>query len=214
MKTTLISLLLSLSPWPIFSFQSRGGINSTTRRVGGNRCSSFHHASLSASKDSYQVEITLDGKTSIISVKPGESILNALEQNSSQDFSVSFIPHECRRGNCLTCAGRHLDKSVSSNLVQKENGLSPEVSDALFEDGKYVLTCSSYVIGDGVKLELGANTLAWDVIYRNRLKNEEVERMNLEASAKAMRLAAERNVEQWKLKTERLLQLRDSSGDK
>ena len=188
----VLQILLYSSLWvvPSSSFLN-AATKSPRRRV---LCTVF------GATTNYQVEVSLDGRSSIISVNHGESILNALERQMS-----SFIPSDCRRGNCLTCAGMHVDGSVQASLVQKENGLSPDM-DAFLLTKKYVLTCSSYVVGNGIKLQLGINDKVWDVMYKDRIQEgEKVQRLCQEASARAMRKAAQANIEDWKRKTEKTL---------
>jgi ferredoxin len=153
-------------------------------------------------RKSYQIELCLDddeAESSLISisVKSEETILNAVERQVSW-----FVPSDCRRGNCLTCAVSHAEGSVQSNLIQDEDGLSPVLSEVL-QQQKFILACSSYVVGNGVKLRLGRNYAAWNGIYNDHLTHcPDIQRICQEASAKAMRMAAEANVKRWLFKTE------------
>lgn len=151
----------------------------------------------------YTVEVSLDDEEAEspsyirISVQPEESILHAVERQVSW-----FLPSDCRRGNCLTCAALHAEGSVQSNLIQEEDGLSPQLSEVLRQQN-FILACSSYVVGDGVKLQLGKNYAAWDRIYQDHMRQcDDVQRVCQEASAKAMRRAAETNMKRWLYKTE------------
>eukprot|EP00985_Skeletonema_marinoi_P022174 scaffold14005_cov67-Skeletonema_marinoi.AAC.1 len=78
-------------------------------------------------------------------------------------LALSSIPHECRRGNCLTCASKNVKRTTSDNnlVVNVDNGLSPTIASELTKSG-YVLTCCSYVTGPGVVLELDQNNEVWD----------------------------------------------------
>jgi ferredoxin len=157
----------------------------------------------SSERKSYQIEVCLDdddeAESSLlrISVKAEETILNAVERQVSW-----FVPSDCRRGNCLTCAVSHAEGSVQSNLIQDEDGLSPVLSEVL-QQQKFILACSSYVVGNGVKLRLGRNYAAWNSIYNDHLTHcPDTQRICQEASAKAMRMAAEANIKRWLFKTE------------
>uniref|UniRef100_A0A7S2YSW2 2Fe-2S ferredoxin-type domain-containing protein n=1 Tax=Entomoneis paludosa TaxID=265537 RepID=A0A7S2YSW2_9STRA len=140
-----------------------------------------------------------------VPVYPGETILAALERlASSGGTSGANIPppFDCRRGNCLTCSAQHTSESAATNLIDTtDNGLSPYVAKTIAERG-YVLTCSSTVTGPGVSLTLGANNQLWDYVYRGRLESEETESAARAAMAKAIRISAERNVEEWAEQTE------------
>mmetsp|Transcript_37878 Transcript_37878/g.55810 ORF Transcript_37878/g.55810 Transcript_37878/m.55810 type:complete len:265 (-) Transcript_37878:405-1199(-) len=151
----------------------------------------------------YPVTVSYDGLTCDIIVQSGETILAALERNGVSDLlCLTTVPHECRRGNCLTCTGAHREGSNTSNLVRGEDGLAPKVS----KDAKgFVLTCSSYVVGEGVKLDLGLNHEAWDELYSDRLKGDDADRIGLEAIAKLHRLTAENNIQKWREELEKQL---------
>lgn len=151
------------------------------------------------------MEVHYEGRRAEVVVRRDEPILSALERTGAvRRLSISDPPFECRRGNCLTCAGRHREGSVKSSLRRGEDGLSPHLSEEVRGLG-YILTCSSYVIGDGVKLELGSNSDAWEAVHTSRLESPETERVGLEAQAKLMRLTAERNLPRWAQKTEEVL---------
>ena len=70
------------------------------------------------------------------------------------------------------------------------------------KDG-YVQTCSSYVVGDGVSLELGVCHDVWDTVSHNG--DEVGERIRYEAMAKTMRLADENNIKKWMKKTKKMM---------
>mmetsp|Transcript_67590 Transcript_67590/g.136120 ORF Transcript_67590/g.136120 Transcript_67590/m.136120 type:complete len:232 (+) Transcript_67590:85-780(+) len=88
-----------------------------------------------------------------------ESLLNLAER---EGFSP---PSECRRGNCLSCAARLLPGS----------SLNFETDDVfLCNDAKargYLLTCSSYVTGPGLKIELEKNHEASIIQYHGRFQD-------------------------------------------
>jgi len=162
-------------------------------------------------EEGYQVEISYEGRKTTLNVKPDEPILSAMERSHvSKTLCLPDIPHECRRGNCLTCTGIHAPNSNVSNLVSEDNGLSPHLSKKTFEnkkgeEGGYVLTCSSFVVGDGVKLELGRNDDIWTEVYSDRLMGDDMERIGMEARAKLLRRVAEQNVQKWAKETEKAL---------
>ena len=134
----------------------------------------------------HTIEVIDDGRTSRIAVRHGESILSALERNG---MALSLSPQsECRRGNCLTCVARHADGSsggaslrLGGNDGQGHDGLSPNISNEVRGKG-YVLTCSSYVVSEGLRIELGANNIAWEEMYAERPASTEAERIGIEVS--------------------------------
>jgi len=166
-------------------------------------------------EDGHDVQIYHQGIQYTIFVRRNESILEALERQTIL-VPLSHIPHECRRGNCLTCSAKvRSSKSTNSEdktststpqyhtniLANIDNGLSPMVSSELAKSD-YILTCSSYVTGAGVVLELDQNDKAWDLIYRKRIHNIDTERLVLEAQAKLLRSVDEENINKWKVKIE------------
>ena len=130
----------------------------------------------------------------------------ALERSGAADgLCVSSFPQDCRRGNCLTCTGRIKEGTASSaNLVRGEDGLAPHVSNDLAKQG-YVLTCSSFVVGDGLKLELGQNADVWEETYRKPYESIDTQKAGIEARAKLLRLVAESDVPKWTKETEETL---------
>ena len=118
---------------------------------------------------------------------------------------------DCRRGNCLTCTGRHAKGSAEKSLhPNQDDGLSPELSEQVERQG-YVLTCSSTVVGDGLKLELGENYEVWNEIYAARFRSAEVQQIGRDAVAKQIRLIDEHDLQRWATKTENALR---NSGEK
>lgn len=153
----------------------------------------------------YLMEVTYEGRSCQVPIYSNETILNGLERAQTNDLlAIPELPSDCRRGNCLTCVGRHSIKSQESSLQRGEDGLSPEVSRQISKKG-YVLTCSSKVVGSGVKLELGENHNAWKEVYYNRLTDESTQYVARAAIAKTIRLSNERNLDRWAQKTEMAL---------
>lgn len=146
------------------------------------------------------VEVSHEGRTASVFVQPHETILMALERNRST-LSMSSLPFDCQRGNCLTCSG--LVKEGSSSIVLGDDGLAPAVGDNLRKKG-FVLTCSSYVVGEGAKIELGQNDAAWTETYQTQPESGMPDMGNA-AAAKALRLAAEKDVPKWARDTEKTL---------
>ena len=163
---------------------------------------------------SHPVQIHHQGLTATIHVKENESILQALERQSSSSSStpnnkststalgLSSIPHECRRGNCLTCASRLLSDHHESNIQPNINhGLSPRIGNDLTKNG-FILTCCSYITGPGVTLELEQNEEVWDRVYRSRFDN--LHQLGMEVRARQLRRVDESNVGGWKERMEKL----------
>lgn len=109
----------------------------------------------------------------------------------------------------MTCAGKHSEGSVKSSLQKDEDGLSPHMSRELVSRG-YILLCSSCVVGDGLKLQIGEKNGAWCAMFRQRLEDEDAQLKGRAAMAKTIRLSSERNVERWAEQTKALL---DKSGE-
>jgi ferredoxin len=119
----------------------------------------------------------------------------------SDRLAIPELPAECRRGNCLTCTGRHSSDSQLGSIQRGEDGLSPTMSREVAQRG-YILTCSSHVVGEGLKLELGENHQIWRDVYRNRVEDEAAQLIGKAAVAKTIRLSDERNPERWEVETE------------
>lgn len=109
----------------------------------------------------------------------------------------------------MTCSARHLTGSEKESLQRGEDGLSPYMSSELKKRG-HLLLCSSYVRGEGLKLELGTSSRAWRDMFRNRLEDEEAQLAGRAAMAKTVRLSSERNVKEWAKETERMLEITES----
>ena len=131
--------------------------------------------------------------------------MSALERTGTADrLAMPALPSDCRRGNCLTCVGRHAENSNPQHLVRGEDGLTPYMSKEARDRG-YILTCSSFVEGDGVKLHIGANNDAWNELYLARFEEESIKEAGRAAMAKVIRISAERNPHEWAKETEEIL---------
>lgn len=176
---------------------------------------------------SYPVQIRHQGHVATILVRENEPILQALERQSTfpnnsnrredaleerggnselvgekSSLALSHIPHECRRGNCLTCSSRVVTPSKTQNILANvDNGLSPTVESELLNSG-YILTCCSFVTGPGVVLELDTNDQVWDLVYRKRFCNTDAKQIAVEAQARLLRRVGEENVGKWKMQME------------
>jgi len=196
----LLSVVVLLAADTICAFS----LQAQTRRVG-----SLHPYSSSAphmiTQTTYSVEVVYEGRSFTMNVEPKETILAAMERAGASDpLCLPFLPHDCRRGNCLTCTGKHGSESNIESLTTITDGLSPHMSDELHGAG-YVLTCCASVVGPGVHLTLGENEGAWKLMHQTRLQDEEAKRVNRESIAKVMRLRAERNLPRWTKETEEVL---------
>lgn len=143
------------------------------------------------------LKVSYEGQTHEIPIGPEETILEALENIQSIDANM---PSDCRRGNCLTCSARVV-RDDHSHLQRGEDGLSPYISEFIEQKG-YVLTCSSYVKGEGVQLELMANNNIWKKVYQQRLQQPEMQVIARNAMAQTVREHAERHVPEWTQETE------------
>jgi ring-1,2-phenylacetyl-CoA epoxidase subunit PaaE len=85
------------------------------------------------------VTVVLEGKTHSVFVKAGKDILQAVIDKGLDP------PFACQEGVCATCRA-HLDDGLVQ--MMERDGLSDEEINA-----GYVLTCQSYPLTDGVKLE-------------------------------------------------------------
>lgn len=191
-------------------FQSTTGFSS--KRV-LSRLLSTSHTDV-AEVTSYPVTVSFDGSSCVIDVQLGESILAAMERHGrvAETLGLPEMPADCRRGNCMTCAARHASDSNPTSLERGEDGLAPSLSRHVKKSkSAYVLTCSSFVKGDGVHLELAENDRIWNDLYRRRLESEDTRRVGREAMARVIRKHAERNRELWTEETEEMLR---KSGEK
>lgn len=157
----------------------------------------------------YSVQVSYDGRSCEIGVRPYETLLAAMERSGAADrLSIPALPSDCRRGNCLTCSGRHVQGSEEKSLVRGEDGLSPHMSREVQKAG-YLLTCSSFVVGSGLKIQLGENNEVWNAMYQTRIQDEMAEHIGRVAKARVIRRAAESNVPKWTRQTEKVLDQTD-----
>lgn len=158
----------------------------------------------------HSIQVSFEGRSCDVPVRQDETILSALERSGAADkLSLPELPSDCRRGNCLTCSARHVENSETVSLVRAEDGLSPYMSKQVEKSG-YILTCSSHVVGDGLKLELGENHKAWDDMYRMRVEGESAKVAGWRAMAKTVRMSDERNPDRWVVETEAVLEEKKS----
>jgi hypothetical protein len=101
----------------------------------------------------------------------------------------------------LTCAATHVAGSQTEGIKRGEDGLSPTLSEWVANE-KYVLTCSSYLEGNGVHLQLCENHLVWNAVYKHQHESDENEQIARESMASMIRKSAERNVDEWTKRTE------------
>jgi len=170
-------------------------------------------------EEGYAVRVTYEDRSCDIIVRPYETILEAIERNGTpQLLSIPSPPSDCRRGNCMTCAAivlqtqhqqQHDENSqqhqpaLDSTSVTVEDGLAPYQSKALQSKG-CILTCSSYVHGPGLSIQLNYQNDIWEEMYKTRLQDESIQSIGRQASAKVIRMAAERNIPKFKAQTEKV----------
>lgn len=163
------------------------------------------YASESSEQEEYSVQVSYEGRSCEIHVRPYETLLAAMERTGAADqLSLPSLPSDCRRGNCFTCSGRHVDGSKKDSLVRGDDGLSPHMSREVEKAG-YLLTCSSFVVSNGLKIRLGENDKVWNDMYKMRLEDERAVHIGRVAKARVIRRAAESNVPKWTKQTERVL---------
>ncbi|CAM9846165.1 unnamed protein product [Ascophyllum nodosum] len=122
----------------------------------------------------WDVEVDLHGERNIITVHPGDSILEAAEMAGMN------LSYECRRGSCTSCAAKIRDGS---------SGYFENKAERKAEDGApegFVLTCCTHPTGPGVKLELSANADMW-AAYCKRFDDMDTRDLLRHASAGLMR---------------------------
>jgi ferredoxin len=166
------------------------------------------------------ITVSYAGKSCNITVGNSESILSALERQStfvkSQLTDLPDLPSDCRRGNCLTCAASLVWKSVEDDaplvdaefISTQDDGLSPTMSEMIAKKG-YILTCSSFITpqrsAPAIRLELGVQQDVWKEVYRDRFATAESQLTARAAMARVLRQSAERNLPDWMRATERVL---------
>ena len=205
---SIIAVLLSVQP--VIGFTSRNYAQVTATKPMSPPATSLH-ISKSLSEEAadeepfHTLQVAYEGISAEVPVRPGETILSALERSGvPRRLCLPEMPSDCRRGSCLTCAATHASGSEISSLQRGEDGLTPCLSEKM-KGLNYVMTCSSTVSGDGVKLELGKNHQAWEDIHRSRLEDDEIQQIAQEAMALTIRKFAERNVQRWTQETEEIL---------
>eukprot|EP00903_Cladosiphon_okamuranus_P007571 g7345.t1 len=97
----------------------------------------------------WDVEVDFHGERRVITVQPGDSILEAAEMSGMN------LSYECRRGNCISCAAKVQDGSSGHFENKADRGSEDGAPDG------FVLTCSTHPTGPGVKLDLSANAEMW-----------------------------------------------------
>jgi ferredoxin len=133
----------------------------------------------------------------------------AIAIGSVGNLAFSHVPHDCRRGTCLTCSSRTMDGCDIRHVMSNVNdGLAETISSYLERTG-IVLTCCSYVTGPGVVLELDVNDDVWDMVHRRRTYDEpDTETLGMEARARLFRRIDEGDVNGWRRRTEDALGMR------
>jgi hypothetical protein len=207
-----VLLILSYSPKITLSLSIASSRHASSRQSSVTLASHVRsttpidEAPASSLERAYSVKVSYEGISREILVRPNESILNAMERlNVAQDVGLPDLPSDCRRGCCLSCSSRHLEDSMTSHLYQETDGLSPHLSKEMAAGG-FVLTCSSFVRGEGVHLSLAHNSEAWHAMYHTRIFSEEMQLSGREAMARVIRQNAERNIDKWIDETEQVLQ--------
>lgn len=203
---TIVVLLLScwLHAIPTEAFPKSPVVR--TRRIGGGggTLSSRSATGPHEPGTTYALTVTYEGRACQLHVRDDETILAAMERSKvSRELCLPELPADCRRGNCLTCTAQHGDTSRTEHLRRGEDGLAPSSSAHVADQG-YVLTCSSYVTGNGVVLQLGENRKVWDDVYQRRWQTEDHQLIARAAKAKTIRMYAERNVPEWTAETEQV----------
>lgn len=148
----------------------------------------------------HKLTISHQKSVTTIPINSSETILQAMERfKANNKLSIPSLPHDCRRGNCLTCSAIVGSDTLSSVQVRND-GLAPSIKKKLLES-RMIPTCSAYVTGD-VLVEIGASDEVWRKVWQDEDEGVSVRR---ESSAKAIRLNDERNISQWKMKTGKML---------
>eukprot|EP00904_Undaria_pinnatifida_P013251 jgi/Undpi1/9056/HiC_scaffold_26.g11516.m1 len=178
---------------PLPSSLEAGGGGGGGGGVGGDSGDGGYKPPRSVLQRPWDVEVDLHGERHIITVQPGDSILEAAEMSGMN------ISYECRRGSCISCAARVQDGSsehFDNNADRRSDDGAP--------DG-FVLTCSTYPTGPGVKLELSANVDMW-MAFCTRFDNIDTQAKFRQASAELMRKYRVEHPEEFRQEVERLFQ--------
>jgi len=105
----------------------------------------------------WPVTVMVGGRSHKVAVSENEPVLAAVER-------AGLLPGcDCRRGSCLSCAARVVAGNPWALQCSSETALCP-----LGHEQGLVLLCSSFVVGDGLCIELDADGDAWDVQYNQR----------------------------------------------
>ncbi|CAM9159294.1 unnamed protein product [Sphacelaria rigidula] len=157
---------------------------------GGENNANAKKAPVSVLDRPWDVEVLLHGERRVITVQPGDSVLEAAEMSG---MNVSY---DCRRGNCISCAAR-VQAGSSENY---ENRADRRADDGAPEG--FVLSCSTYPVGPGVKLELSANAEMWTA-FCTKFEDGTTRGLLRQASASVMRDYNERHPEEFRETIER-----------
>eukprot|EP00640_Fibrocapsa_japonica_P007027 CAMPEP_0113933520 /NCGR_PEP_ID=MMETSP1339-20121228/548_1 /TAXON_ID=94617 /ORGANISM="Fibrocapsa japonica" /LENGTH=168 /DNA_ID=CAMNT_0000934805 /DNA_START=95 /DNA_END=601 /DNA_ORIENTATION=+ /assembly_acc=CAM_ASM_000762 len=111
----------------------------------------------------WDVSITFNGETKVITVPEDQNILEASEE------LFGDVPCSCRNGICTTCAA--MVTGGEESLTLAVHGLSAEQR----EKG-YTLCCQSYATGPGLKVELGKYDEVYEDQYGKYERNQQEEK--------------------------------------
>mmetsp|Transcript_12806 Transcript_12806/g.18901 ORF Transcript_12806/g.18901 Transcript_12806/m.18901 type:complete len:228 (-) Transcript_12806:205-888(-) len=172
-RQLLACLLFLIVKWPCKGFQSVIPV----RLQGFNLRSVRIH-------QSWDVEFINGDRREVIEVDEETSLLSAMEGLGVVQAS------ECRRGNCLTCAGKLSPESTSNFKTSSISEVDHEEMETfLCDEAKsqgYLLTCCSFPTGPGLKIEANKNQEALEVQYVEQLTGLEAEDIRRRARAKAI----------------------------
>ncbi|KAG5187177.1 2Fe-2S ferredoxin-type domain-containing protein [Tribonema minus] len=113
----------------------------------------------------WEVELTLNGETKVVTIPEGTSVLEAAE------LVFDDPPNSCRNGVCSTCAG-HIDGGANS-VRYAVSGLGQD----LLGEG-YALTCQTYPAGPGVKVSLNKMDEVYMQQYGKHSEEEQERKMS------------------------------------
>jgi len=119
--------------------------------------------------------LVYEGRSVTVPIFAHETILAAMER-SNAGFHLSFTQSssDCRRGSCLTCAGRIVSGRGAVMDVGRKNEVDADFLQGGGKEngGEYVLTCSSFVYDD-MTVELGVCEDVWVERFLQRLASED-----------------------------------------